>query len=95
MAGRRSLQARLTVTGSIKWPKRPIIPVVVDDPEEMHHALRFACGRAKAVGGKVALMYCIAPTDFEYWAGVGELMRAEAARKPKPIWPSTRPMRRN
>ena len=23
-------------------------------------------------------MYCIAPTDFEYWAGVGELMRAEA-----------------
>ena len=58
--------------------KDPLFLVVVDDSEEMHHALRFACGRAKAVGGKVALMYCIAPTDFEYWAGVGELMRAEA-----------------
>jgi len=23
-------------------------------------------------------MYCIAPAEFEYWAGVGELMRAEA-----------------
>jgi nucleotide-binding universal stress UspA family protein len=44
----------------------------------MHQALQFACGRAKAVGGKVALMYCIAPAEFEYWAGVGELMRQEA-----------------
>ena len=23
-------------------------------------------------------MYCIVPAEFEYWAGVGELMRAEA-----------------
>jgi len=58
--------------------KHPVFLVVVDESEEMHHALRFACGRAKAVDGKVALMYCIAPADFEYWAGVGELMRAEA-----------------
>ncbi len=58
--------------------KDPVFLVVVDDSEEMHQALQFACGRAKAVGGKVALMYCIAPAEFEYWAGVGELMRHEA-----------------
>jgi len=58
--------------------KDPLFLVVVDDSEEMHHALRFACGRAKTIGGKVGLMYCIAPSEFEYWAGVGELMRAEA-----------------
>ena len=58
--------------------KDPLFLVVVDESEEMHHALRFACGRAKAIGGKVGLMYSIAPAEFEYWAGVGELMRAEA-----------------
>ena len=58
--------------------KDPLFLVVVDDSEEMHHALQFACGRANAVGGKVGLMYCIVPAEFEYWAGVGELMRAEA-----------------
>ena len=58
--------------------KDPVFLVVVDDSEEMHQALQFACGRAKAVGGKVALMYCIAPAEFEYWAGGGELMRQEA-----------------
>ena len=58
--------------------KQPVFLVVVDDSEEMHQALQFACGRARSVGGRVALMYCIAPAEFEYWAGVGELMRAEA-----------------
>lgn len=58
--------------------EEPVFLVVVDDSEEMHQALQFACGRAKAVGGRVALMYCIAPSEFEYWAGVGELMRQEA-----------------
>ena len=58
--------------------KQPVFLVVVDDSEEMHQALRFACGRARSVGGHVALMYCIVPADFEYWAGVGELMREEA-----------------
>jgi nucleotide-binding universal stress UspA family protein len=61
-----------------KKKQDPIFLVVVDDSEEMHQALQFACGRAEAVGGKVALLYCIAPSEFEYFAGVGELMRAEA-----------------
>jgi nucleotide-binding universal stress UspA family protein len=58
--------------------KEPMFLVVVDDSEEMHQALQFACRRAKSVGGRVGLMYCIAPAEFEYWAGVGELMREEA-----------------
>jgi len=58
--------------------KQPVFLVVVDDSEEMHQALQFACGRARSVNGRVALMYCIAPAEFEYWAGVGELMREEA-----------------
>ena len=61
--------------------KVPIFLVVVDDSEEMHQALQFACRRAENVGGRVALMYCIAPAEFEYWAGVGELMREEAREK--------------
>ena len=44
----------------------------------MHQALRFACGRANAVGGKVGLLHCFSADGFEYWAGVGEIMRAEA-----------------
>jgi nucleotide-binding universal stress UspA family protein len=58
--------------------KQPVFLVVVDDSEEMHQALQFACGRARSVGGRVALMYCIAQADFKVWAGVGELMRTEA-----------------
>ena len=58
--------------------KDPLFLVVVDESEEMHQALRFACGRANAVGGKVGLLYCFSAEGFEYWAGVGEIMRAEA-----------------
>lgn len=58
--------------------KDPLFLVVVDESEEMHQALRFACGRVNAVGGKVGLMHCFATEGFEYWAGVGEIMRAEA-----------------
>ena len=52
--------------------------VVVDDSEELHQALHFACVRANAVGIKIALRYVIAPAEFAHWAGVGELMREEA-----------------
>lgn len=52
--------------------------VVVDDTEEMQVALRFACGRAKHTGGRVALLYVIEPHDFQHWMAVGDLMREEA-----------------
>ena len=55
--------------------------VVVDDSEELHQALYFACGRAKNTGGRIAMVYVIPPAEFAHWAGVGELMRQEAREK--------------
>ena len=52
--------------------------VLVDESDELHQALYFACKRAKSSGNRVALLYVIAPTEFAHWAGVGELMRTEA-----------------
>ena len=52
--------------------------VVVDDNPEMRAALRFACLRAKSTGGRVALLRCVKPAEFQHWMGVGEIMREEA-----------------
>ena len=51
--------------------------VVVDESEEMDVALRFACRRAKATGGRVALFYVIEPADFGHWIAVEDLMEKE------------------
>ena len=50
---------------------------VVDESEEMRVALHYASLRAKAVGGKVALLYVIEPSDFTQWMAVEDLERAE------------------
>ena len=55
-----------------------IFLVVVDESEEMQHALRFACRRARNTGGRVALLHVIEPSDFQHWMAVGDLMREEA-----------------
>ena len=52
--------------------------VVVDDSPEMQAALRFACRRAHSSGGQVALLRVIEPTEYEHFASIGNLMRAEA-----------------
>ncbi len=52
--------------------------VVVDATEELHQALYYACKRASHLDGRIALLYSIPPTEFQHWAGVGELMRDEA-----------------
>lgn len=52
--------------------------VVVDGSEELHQALYYAARRAKRLDGRIALMHCIPPAEFQHWAGVGELMREEA-----------------
>ena len=52
--------------------------VLVDDSEEMNVALRFACGRARNTGGRVALLRVIEPGDFQHWMAVEALMREEA-----------------
>lgn len=50
---------------------------VVDETAELHQALRFACGRAKKTGGRVALLYVIEPVEFQHWMAVGHLMAEE------------------
>ena len=50
---------------------------VVDELEELHQALRYACRRAKQTGGRVALLYVIEPAEFQHWMAVGNLMEEE------------------
>ena len=50
--------------------------VVVDSSPEMKVALRFACRRARATGGRLAMLYVTEPATAE-WLGVGEIMRDE------------------
>ena len=52
--------------------------VVVDETEEMQHALRYACRRARHSGGRVSLLYVMEPSEFQHWMAVGDLMREEA-----------------
>ncbi|MBF0325349.1 universal stress protein [Magnetospirillum moscoviense] len=52
--------------------------VVVDDSDEMRSALMFACRRARHTGGRVALLRVIEPTEYQHFASIGNLMRAEA-----------------
>lgn len=59
-------------------PNHRVFLVVVDNTDEMTVALRFACGRARHTGGRVALLHVIEPNDFKYWMGVGDLMRSDA-----------------
>jgi len=58
-----------------KQTKR-IFLVVVDQSPELKVALRYACRRAKATGGRVAMLYVTEPVDTE-WLAVGNLMREE------------------
>ena len=60
-----------------KEPERVFL-VIVDDSEEMHVALRFACRRASHSGGRVSLLYVIEPIEFQHWLGVGRVMEEEA-----------------
>ncbi|MEJ2121751.1 MAG: universal stress protein [Alphaproteobacteria bacterium] len=54
-----------------------IFLVVVDESEEMGVALRFACRRAIATNGRVALFYVVEPADFGHWMAVEDLMEKE------------------
>lgn len=50
---------------------------VVDETEELHQALRYACRRARSTQGRVALLYVIEPVEFQHWMAVGHLMEEE------------------
>ena len=63
---------------TVKNETERVFLVIVDDSEELHQALYYAARRAARLDGRIALMYCIPPAEFQHWAGVGELMRDEA-----------------
>ena len=46
--------------------------VVVDDSPEFGAALKYAARRARATGGRVALLRVIPPAAFEHWSGARE-----------------------
>ncbi len=57
-------------------PRRTFL-CVVDETEELHQALRYACRRAKSTSGRVALLYVIEPIEYQHWMAVGHLMAEE------------------
>jgi nucleotide-binding universal stress UspA family protein len=59
--------------------------VVVDKSEEHKVALRYAALRAKRTGGRVALLYVIAPTDFQAFGAVETLMREEQRQEAETV----------
>jgi nucleotide-binding universal stress UspA family protein len=55
---------------------------VVDESAELGQALRFACRRARrSKGGRVGLLYVIAPAEFQHWMAVSDLMSEEQRQK--------------
>jgi nucleotide-binding universal stress UspA family protein len=60
-----------------KNARERVFLVVVDESEEMRVALRYASRRARAVGGKVALLYVIEPSDFMHWMAIENLRQEE------------------
>jgi nucleotide-binding universal stress UspA family protein len=55
--------------------------VVLDDSRECLNAMRFAALRAAHTGGGVTILSVIPPEEFQHWAGVADLMRAEARER--------------
>lgn len=62
--------------GERQKQQKRVFLVVVDQSPELSVALRFAARRAKATGGRVAMLYVTEPAEAE-WLGVGEIMREE------------------
>jgi nucleotide-binding universal stress UspA family protein len=60
--------------------------VVVDESPEVEIALAYAARRARRTTGVVALIYIIAPSDFQHWLGVEDAYREEAIGKAKAVF---------
>ena len=60
--------------------------ICVDDTSECRLALRWACRRARATGGEVALLRVVEPGDFQHWLGVKEIQREEAMQKARAVF---------
>ena len=64
------------MSSSARAPRKFL--VVVDKTPECKVAIRFATRRAQNTGGALVLLYVIVPAEFQQWAGVENIMRAEA-----------------
>ncbi|KHJ55474.1 universal stress protein [Aureimonas sp. OT7] len=51
---------------------------VIDETPECTRAASYAARRAKASGGGAVFLYVIEQDEFQHWAGVEKIMRAEA-----------------
>ncbi|WP_018699006.1 universal stress protein [Amorphus coralli] len=51
--------------------------VVIDETPECDRAVVYAAKRAEHTGGKLVLLYVIAPGEFQHWLGVETIMREE------------------
>ncbi|HTR87869.1 MAG TPA: universal stress protein [Reyranella sp.] len=66
-------------------PAARVFLVVVDESPEMRKALHYACRRAKRTGGRVALLYVMAPPEAQQWGTVADLMRQEARQEAEQV----------
>jgi nucleotide-binding universal stress UspA family protein len=66
-------------------PAARVFLVVVDESPEMRKALHYACRRAKRTGGRVALLYAMAPPEAQQWGSVADLMRQEARQQAEEV----------
>jgi hypothetical protein len=55
--------------------------IILDDTPEMLNAMRYAAIRASKTGGGVEMLAVISPAEFQAFAGVADVMRAEAQEK--------------
>jgi nucleotide-binding universal stress UspA family protein len=55
--------------------------VILDDSRECLNAMRFAAIRAAKTGGGVQILSIVSPEEFGAWAGVADIMRAEARER--------------
>ncbi len=58
-------------------PAQRVFLLVVDQSPELKIALRYACRRARATGGRIAMLYVTEPADSTEWLAVGKLMQEE------------------
>lgn len=55
--------------------------VIADDSAEFGAALRYAAGRARSTGGRVALLKVLQPSTHDYFAGVREEIEAQLRKE--------------
>ncbi len=63
--------ARERVEGEVKFL------VCVDRRPQSRVAVRFACRRARNLGGRVSLLHVVEPPEFQHWTAVGDVIEGE------------------